>query len=135
MFYTLTEADFAHLVGTNPLAVVLFSASWCEKCPAMMEFMEKKEVEHPTIPFFAVDIDELPVLKERARIKAVPMVLFYRGGRVRDFLWGIPDEEKFQRKIDMQIKVVEGENATKATQPGGGSGGDGDNFIWSSPNR
>lgn len=135
MFYTIQEADFDHLVGSNPLAVVLFSASWCEKCPAMMEFLEQKEGEYPTIPFFAVDIDDLPRVKEQARIKAVPMVLFYRGGRVRDFLWGIPDEDKFRRKIDMQIKVIEGENAAKATKPGGGSSGDGDNFIWSSPNR
>jgi thioredoxin 1 len=83
-----------------PYAVVKYGAEWCNACvevqPKLEEVAKKTEV-----PFYSVDVDESPELKERARIKAVPMTVFYRDGRPSQFIYGDTTVENIEKKLNM----------------------------------
>jgi thioredoxin-like negative regulator of GroEL len=101
---TITPEEYANVVlhpQQKVPIVVYFYATSCEKCPAMRDMVLEVAKETPDAVFFEVDIDQYPELKEKARIKAVPMVALYRKGKVRDFLFGIPDKDRLVRKITM----------------------------------
>jgi thioredoxin-like negative regulator of GroEL len=100
------KESFDAAVENTPLLVAEFYAGWCENCPPMLELLQRMADEYKDIPFLTVDIDALPEVKESARIKAIPMVVFYRGGKIRDFLYGVANEDKFRRKMAMQLDVL-----------------------------
>ncbi len=45
-------------------------------------------------------MDEQPELKEKNRIKAIPMLMFYKDGRTREFLYGKNDKTKIEQKLN-----------------------------------
>jgi thioredoxin-like negative regulator of GroEL len=52
------------------------------------------------IPFYKVDIDEQPEMKERNRIKAIPMLMYFKDGRTREFLYGKNEKTKVEQKLN-----------------------------------
>lgn len=96
----LTIDQFDTLVLNADCAVVKYWADWCVNCheidPTVHEVAEES-----TIPFYAVDIENEPELKAKAGIKAIPAILFYKNGRVREFLFGKITKEKIQQKLRM----------------------------------
>lgn len=85
--------------------VVDYHAHWCEACRDMMPVVKEIAEEYPEVPFYEVDIDEQPELKTRAKIKAIPMMMMYKGGRVREFVYGKTDKDIIERKLGMLQRV------------------------------
>lgn len=106
MIEVTSKEQLDALKAAHRLVVVDFYAPWCGACPKMLDMLKEVEGETPEIPFVKVDIDALPELKEEYRIKAIPMVLFLRLGRSRDFMFGAPDAEKFRKKMRMQREAL-----------------------------
>ena len=53
-----------------------------------------------TIPFYKVNVDEQPELKEKNRIKAIPMLMYFKDGRTREFLYGKNEKSKIEQKLN-----------------------------------
>lgn len=85
--------------------IVDYHAGWCEACREMIPVIHEIEKEYPEIPFYEVDVDEQPELKNRAKIKAIPMVMMYKDGRVREFVYGKTERDIIERKIGMLQKA------------------------------
>jgi thioredoxin-like negative regulator of GroEL len=96
----LTTETFAELVGNQPHAVVKFWAPWCGNCKDNDPFVEAVAATSD-IPFYAVNIDEEPKLKLQARLKVIPALVFYRNGRMNQFIIGLTTEEMIQKKLKM----------------------------------
>lgn len=79
--------------------VVDYYADWCEACIEMLPLVSEIAEENPTINFYKVNVDDNPELKERARIKAIPMIMMYKEGRAKEFLYGINEKEKIEKKL------------------------------------
>lgn len=61
--------------------VILFTASWCNPCKELKQWMESKKID---LDITFVDIDEEPLAAKTARIKVVPTLLILgtlHGGR------------------------------------------------------
>lgn len=101
MLPKLETADFESKVesAVGPV-VVKYGADWCTVCedvtPIIEEFASTADV-----PFYDVDVDTDSDLMTRAKIKAIPALLFYNGGRVRSFIFGMTTPEEIQRKLEM----------------------------------
>jgi thiol-disulfide isomerase/thioredoxin len=101
----ISTNEYDRAINSADVVVVDFWAPWCVKCPPMMEMVEQVEKRFPPVPFFKVDVETEVALKDFAKIKAIPMVVLYKKGRPRDFLFGVPDEEKLTKKILTLIGV------------------------------
>ena len=95
----LTTEQFDEAIK-QPYVVVKYGAEWCSACVEVQPKID--EVANSTeVPFYSVDIDESPELKERARIKAIPMTVFYRDGRASQFIYGDTTVENIKNKLRM----------------------------------
>jgi thioredoxin 1 len=101
MIRKLTKTEFQTKLSNNEFFIVDFYADWCTKCHELMPMVEEYAQNNPDIPIYKVNIDEEPELKEKARIKAIPMMIFYNNGRTREFLYGKADETSITRKATM----------------------------------
>lgn len=95
----LTLEQFEEKLASKEPFVVDFWAPWCPTCIEMMPTVEEVAGESP-VPFYKVNIDEHADMKERNRIKAIPMLMFYAEGRTREFLYGKQDKPKIEQKLN-----------------------------------
>ena len=93
-----TIDELKDAVINNNIAIVDLYATWCKPCQEMLPVIE--EISNTTdIPFFKVDIDEVPEAKTFTGAKAVPMLYMYKDGRIREFAYGVNDKSKIEMKL------------------------------------
>lgn len=99
MIQTITLEQFEEKLVSKESFVVDFWAPWCPTCIEMMPIVEEVANESD-VPFYKVNIDEQPELKEKSRIKAIPMLIFYTEGRTREFLYGKNEKSKIEQRLN-----------------------------------
>jgi thioredoxin 1 len=93
-----TIDELKDAVNNNNIAIVDLYATWCKPCQEMLPVIE--EISNTTdIPFFKVDIDQVPEAKTFTGAKAVPMLYMYKEGRIREFAYGVNDKSKIEMKL------------------------------------
>jgi len=93
-----TIDELKDAVKNNNIAIVDLYATWCKPCQEMLPVIE--EISTTTdIPFFKVDIDQVPEAKTFTGAKAVPMLYMYKEGRIREFAYGVNDKSKIEMKL------------------------------------
>jgi thioredoxin 1 len=95
----LTLEQFEEKLASKEPFVVDFWAPWCPTCIEMMPTVEEVAGES-SVPFYKVNIDEHPDMKDRNRIKAIPMLMFYTEGRTREFLYGKNEKSKIEQRLN-----------------------------------
>ncbi len=99
MINNINLEEFEEKLASNEPFVVDFWAPWCPTCMEMLPTVEELANES-TVPFYKVNVDEQPELKEKNRIKAIPMLMFYKDGRIREFLYGKNDKTKIEQRLN-----------------------------------
>ena len=99
-----TLDELKEAVTTNNIAVVDLYATWCKPCQEMLPVIE--EISNTNdIPFYKVDIDEVPDAKTFTGAKAVPMLYIYKDGRIREFAFGVNDKSKIEMKLKRVMRA------------------------------
>jgi thioredoxin 1 len=91
--------DLEKEISSNDVVVVDLYATWCVPCQQMLPVVEELS-NSSAVPFYKVDIDEVPEVKEFTGAKAVPMLLIYKQGKKREFAFGITDKTKIESKLN-----------------------------------
>ncbi len=98
-----TIDELKDAVKNNDIAVIDLYATWCKPCQEMLPVIEELS-NTSAIPFYKVDIDVVPEVKEFTGAKAVPMLLIYKDGKRREFAFGITAKEKIQSKLNRVLR-------------------------------
>jgi thioredoxin 1 len=94
-----TIEELKTVIELYETVVVDLYATWCGPCQEMLPVIE--EISTTTdIPFYKVDIDKIPEAKAFTGAKAVPMLYIYKGGRIREFVYGITEKTKIEMKLN-----------------------------------
>ena len=86
----INEASFEKAVLQSPIPVLVdFWAAWCGPCkmiaPMLDEIAKENEGRYRVAK---VNIDDDPGLMQRFNVRAVPTLLFFSGGEMKDQLVG-----------------------------------------------
>ena len=97
--------ELKRVVEENRIVLVDLFGTWCGPCQQMLPIVEELSVEE-SIPFYKVDIDKVPESKEFTGAKAVPMIIIFKDGRKKEFLFGVNTKEAIQNKIQRVLKFA-----------------------------
>lgn len=69
------ESDFNISSG---FVAVKFWATWCAPCKRMEPVIRKMESEFSDVKFLSVDIDQIPSIAQKYRIRGLPSLLLFK---------------------------------------------------------
>ncbi len=99
--HTIEEVKQA--VTEHDVVVLDLYATWCVPCQQMLPVVVEL-AETSSVPFYKVDIDEVPEVKEFTGAKAVPMLLIYKQGKKREFAFGVNEKSKIESKLNRALR-------------------------------
>ena len=97
----INEASFEKAVLQSPVPVLVdFWAAWCGPCKMIAPLLDEivKESEG-RFRIAKVNIDDDPALMQRFNVRAVPTLLFFNGGELRDQLVGGASKKTILQKL------------------------------------
>ncbi len=98
----VNEANFeAEVLKSTGPVVVDFWAQWCGPCKMLAPVLDEIATEQAGKAKVAkVNVDENPGLAERYRVQAIPTLLYFSGGEVREMTVGAAGKKQILAKLE-----------------------------------
>ena len=96
----INKNEFDTLVLENEgIALVDFSATWCGPCKMQKPVLEEIESE-VDFDIYSVDVDKNPELAVRYNVNAVPSMMLFKGGVLKNTLVGFQAKEVILSEVE-----------------------------------
>ncbi|AWT60128.1 MAG: Thioredoxin C-1 [Candidatus Moanabacter tarae] len=102
----ITEANFEEQVGNSEIPVLVdFWAEWCGPCKMIAPVLEEVAKERSElVKIGKVNVDHSTTLASRFEIQAIPTMLIFNSGEVKEQIVGFTSKEAILEKIDQAIQ-------------------------------
>ncbi len=98
----VTTATFEDQVLLSEQPVIVdFYADWCGPCKMLSPVLEQLAVEHTDVKIAKVNVDEEPVLAERYRVRGIPYVAMFRGGKLAEQVVGYKPKAALEAELGL----------------------------------
>ena len=88
-----------HVLENDGIVLVDFSATWCGPCKMQKPVLEEMESE-VDFDIYSVDVDENPELAGRYNVNAVPSMMLFKGGVLKNTLVGFQAKEVILSEVE-----------------------------------
>jgi len=101
----VTDATFAAEVEGSPVPVLVdIWAPWCGPCRQIAPVVEELAMEFSgRLRVAKLNADENPVTSDRFRIRSIPALLMFKGGREVDRMIGAQPKPEIVRRVERLI--------------------------------
>ncbi len=99
---TLNEGNFEEEVTRSSKPVLVdFWAEWCGPCKLIAPLLDEIAKEKgDAVKVAKVDVDQNQSLSARYNIRAIPTLLFFKDGQLRDQVTGMTSKKDLLGRID-----------------------------------
>jgi len=98
----LNESNFDHEVTQNEKAVIVdFWAEWCGPCKMIAPLLDEIAREKAaSVKVAKVNVDENQSLSLKYNIRAIPALLFFKNGQLRDQVTGVTSKKDLLSRLE-----------------------------------
>lgn len=102
----LNDDNFpAEVLEADVPVMVDFYATWCGPCKALTPIVEKLAGEYgDKIKVGKINIDEAPNTPVQFAVRAVPTIVFFKGGQAVNTMVGLKKETELRSQIDALLE-------------------------------
>lgn len=91
------------IASTTPV-LVDFWAPWCPPCRMLSPVMDEIAAEKEGVAkIVKVNVDENQELAKRYKVQSIPLLLFFKGGELKDQLLGAANKKTLLSKLEALI--------------------------------
>lgn len=102
MALAIDSSNFESLVNGDQLVVIDFWAPWCGPCKALAPTIDELATEYEgKVVIGKCDVDENNDIAVQFGVMNIPMLVFVKGGELKDTLVGRVPKENIVEKIEM----------------------------------
>ena len=102
----INEANFdSEILKSNEPVVVDFWAPWCGPCKMLAPVLEEIAGEQ-SVKVAKVNLDENPGLAQRYQVNAIPTLLYFERGELKDRSVGMVSKREIVRRIGALAPVA-----------------------------
>ncbi len=92
------------ILNDQGIQLVRFYADWSGPCQMMAPIYKELSTNYSAVAgFFTVDVEAFPMLKAELGVIELPTILFYKNGRLIDFVNGMLSKIELIKKIEHAI--------------------------------
>ena len=101
----VNDASFEQEVEKNDgLTIVDFWATWCGPCRMIAPILDQLAVEYEgKVKVAKVDVDANIKTGSRYNVRSIPMLLFFKGGKVVDQIIGAVPKAHIESKLQKHV--------------------------------
>ena len=102
MAKAFTDSNFQNeVLSSEKLTVVDFWAEWCGPCRAIGPVIDELSKEYDgKVNVGKVNVDENPSLSSKYNIRAIPALLFFKNGQLRDQVIGVTSKKDLLNRLE-----------------------------------
>jgi len=102
----ITDLDnFNSIKNDNDYVLLKFHATWCQPCQSYAPVVDNVAGSRTDVEFAAIDIDQLPELRENFKVRSVPTLVLLKNGEQLDSLVGSNTVSSVNHWIDHAISA------------------------------
>jgi thioredoxin 1 len=100
-FVKVTDANFDGVVTSERPVIIDFWAPWCGPCRAIAPVLDEIARElGDAVTIGKVNVDEHPMLASRFGVQAIPQLMFFKDGALRDQVVGLVPKREIVKRLD-----------------------------------
>ena len=99
MAQEINDEQFNEMIKGDVPVVVDFHADWCGPCKVLSPILDELDDEIENVEFVKINVDDYPELSGSYGIMAVPTVIMFQNGEVKDRFSGVQPKETILEKV------------------------------------
>ena len=99
MAQEINDEQFNEMIKGDVPVVVDFHADWCGPCKVLSPILDELDDEIENVEFVKINVDHYPELSGSYEIMAVPTVIMFKNGEVKDRFSGVQPKETILEKV------------------------------------